>query len=107
MNKSHDSDQSGSPDDIAGDGGSLVDPRYYADGVRWEEDTYRTLRRSRSIAWAITGVFGATTMLSLSCLALLLPLKQFEPMWSRSIAPRATWRCRARSNRAISRRMRP
>ena len=79
MNKSHYSDQSGSPDDIAGDRGSVVDPRYYADGVRWEEDTYRTLRRSRSIAWAITGVFGATTMLSLSCLALLLPLKQFEP----------------------------
>lgn len=78
MNKAQ-HDDGGVLSDAMSEGGSAVDPRYYAEGVRWEEDTYRSLRRSRSIAWAITGLFGATTVLSLGCLALLLPLKQFEP----------------------------
>ena len=107
MHESPHNDQGEFSDD-ASEGGAAIDPWYYADGVRWEEDTYRALRRSRSIAWMITGVFGATTVLSLSCLALLLPLKQFEPYVvtvDRSTGYREV--ARARSNRATFRRMRP
>lgn len=59
--------------------GSAVDSRYYDEGLRWEDDTYRSLRRSRALAWTISGVFGAIALLALLCLALLIPLKQFEP----------------------------
>lgn len=57
----------------------IVDPRYYDEGVRWEDDTYRTLRRSRFIAWSVAAASGALSTIALICLALLIPLKTFEP----------------------------
>lgn len=56
-----------------------ADPRYYDEGVRWEDDTWRTLRRSRSVAWLVAAGCGGLATLALICLALLIPLKTFEP----------------------------
>jgi type IV secretion system protein VirB8 len=57
----------------------LVDQRYYQQGKSWEDDTHRRLRRSRTFAWLLTGVFGVMALLSLVALVLLFPLKQYEP----------------------------
>ena len=48
-------------------------------GKSWEDDTHRSLRRSRTFAWLLTGVFGVIALLSLVALVLLFPLKQYEP----------------------------
>jgi type IV secretion system protein VirB8 len=52
---------------------------YFQDGERWEYELLKTARRSRTIAWGITIVFGAITLLSLIALIALVPLKSFEP----------------------------
>ncbi|TIW40434.1 MAG: type VI secretion protein, partial [Mesorhizobium sp.] len=57
----------------------VVDQRYYQQGKSWEDDTHRSLRRSRTFAWLLTGVFGVIALLSLAALVLLFPLKQYEP----------------------------
>jgi type IV secretion system protein VirB8 len=57
----------------------LVDPLYYQQGKSWEDDAHRGLRRSRTFAWLVTGVFGVIALLSLAALVLLFPLKQYEP----------------------------
>ncbi|WP_353646196.1 VirB8/TrbF family protein [Mesorhizobium sp. WSM2239] len=57
----------------------VVDQRYFQQGKSWEDDTHRSLRRSRTFAWLLTGVFGAIALLSLVALVLLFPLKQYEP----------------------------
>ena len=57
----------------------LVDQHYYQQGKSWEDDTHRRLRRSRTFAWLLTGVFGVIALLSLVALVLLFPLKQYEP----------------------------
>jgi type IV secretion system protein VirB8 len=57
---------------------SDYDP-YFKAGATWEDDTHRILRRSRSLAWTVTAVFGVIAGASLLALNLMLPLKQFEP----------------------------
>ncbi|RWD38877.1 MAG: type VI secretion protein, partial [Mesorhizobium sp.] len=59
--------------------GKLVDQRYYQAGATWEDDTHRSLRRSRTLAWLVSGVASVVAGLSLLTLVLILPLKQFEP----------------------------
>lgn len=58
---------------------TMIDKRYYAAGATWENDIHRSLRRSRSAAWIVTAFMGIVTLLSLTGLVMLLPLKQFEP----------------------------
>lgn len=57
----------------------LVDQRYYRAGATWEDDTHRSLRRSRTLAWLVSGAASVVAGLSLLTLVLILPLKQFEP----------------------------
>ena len=52
---------------------------YFEDGATWDMDIYRGLRASRNRAWTLAFVFLGVAVLSLLCLALVLPLKQFEP----------------------------
>lgn len=52
---------------------------YYQDGQRWEEDISRRNRRSRALAWLIAMIFGVVAVCSLLVLAMLMPLKTFEP----------------------------
>lgn len=52
---------------------------YFQQGSVWEADTIRTAKRSRNRAWFMTGVFGVITVLSVGALAMLTPLKSFEP----------------------------
>lgn len=51
---------------------------YWKAGASWEAELYRKERRSRRIAWIVATIAGASTLLSLSALNLLVPLKQFE-----------------------------
>ncbi|CAN7755613.1 type VI secretion protein [Ensifer sp. NM-2] len=51
---------------------------YWLAGASWEAELYRKERRSRKIAWTVATVAGFSTLLSLSALNLLVPLKQFE-----------------------------
>lgn len=57
----------------------LVDKRYYRAGATWEDDTHRSMRRSRTLAWIVSGISGLVAVLSLLALVLILPLRQFEP----------------------------
>jgi type IV secretory pathway component VirB8 len=57
----------------------VVDRRYYKAGATWEDDTHRSIRRSRTLAWIVSGVSGLVAVLSLLALVLILPLRQFEP----------------------------
>ena len=57
----------------------IRDSEYLGVGQRWEDDLYRSLRRSRSLAWLVAIVAGVLALVALLCLALLVPLKQFEP----------------------------
>ena len=52
---------------------------YYQDGQRWEEDISRRDRRSRAVAWLIAMTLGVVAVCSLVVLAMLMPLKTFEP----------------------------
>lgn len=52
---------------------------YFDDANTWESSVYRSMRASKNRAWIITFVFGGIALLCLFCIALLLPLKQFEP----------------------------
>lgn len=58
---------------------SQPDPRYFSEAVRWESDVIRSVKRSRSVAWIIAGISAAFAAFTLACLAMLLPLKSFEP----------------------------
>ena len=59
--------------------GAVVDPRYFAEAITWENDVIRTVKRSRAVAWFVALVMAALAGLALVCLALVLPLKTFEP----------------------------
>ncbi|WP_292627858.1 VirB8/TrbF family protein, partial [Mesorhizobium sp.] len=52
---------------------------YFQDGDRWENEIVKKAKRSRTLAWFVTTLFGATTVLALAALVLLVPLKSFEP----------------------------
>ncbi|RWA83681.1 virB8 family protein [Mesorhizobium sp.] len=64
---------------IPAETGQFVDERYYRAGATWEDDTHRSLRRSRTLAWLASGAASVVAGLSLLTLVLILPLKQFEP----------------------------
>ncbi len=53
---------------------------YFQDGARWEDETVRKAKRSRTLAWFVTMVFGMMTMCALIALLMLVPLKSFEPI---------------------------
>lgn len=52
---------------------------YFQDGDRWEYEIVKKAKRSRGLAWFVTIIFGAITLLALAALVLLVPLKSFEP----------------------------
>ena len=52
---------------------------YYQDGARWENDIVRNARRSRTVAWFFTLVFGALAACSIITVMMMMPLKTFEP----------------------------
>lgn len=52
---------------------------YFQDGDRWEQEVVKKAKRSRTFAWFVTMVFGMITLLSLTALVMLVPLKSFEP----------------------------
>ncbi|WP_431323419.1 virB8 family protein [Rhizobium sp. YTU87027] len=52
---------------------------YYQSGDIWEQEIVRKAKRSRTLAWFVTAIFGGITLLSLVALVMLLPLKSFEP----------------------------
>jgi len=56
-----------------------VDPRYYADGATWEHDIARRNRNSRALAWIVATVMSVVAIVALGILALLVPLKTYEP----------------------------
>jgi len=56
-----------------------VDARYYADGATWEHDIARRNRNSRALAWIVAAVMSVVAVVALGVLALLVPLKTFEP----------------------------
>jgi type IV secretion system protein VirB8 len=52
---------------------------YYQSGDIWEQEIVKKAKRSRMLAWFVTMIFGAITLVSLATLAMLVPLKSFEP----------------------------
>lgn len=56
-----------------------VDPRYYAEGATWEHDLARRNRNSRALAWIVAAVMTVVAVVALGLLALLVPLKTYEP----------------------------
>lgn len=59
--------------------GPRIDPHYYADGATWERDIARRNRNSRALAWIVATVMSVVAVTSLGVLALLVPLKTYEP----------------------------
>ena len=55
------------------------DARYFSEAVRWENDVIRSVKRSRSVAWIVAAIGALLAVTAMACLALLLPLKSFEP----------------------------
>ncbi|MCP4561779.1 MAG: virB8 family protein [Bosea sp.] len=56
-----------------------LDRRYFADGLTWEQDLARRNRNSRAIAWIVAAIMTVVALASLGTLALLVPLKTYEP----------------------------
>ena len=56
-----------------------IDPRYYVEGASWEHDVARRNRNSRALAWIVASVMTVVAIASLGTLALLVPLKTYEP----------------------------
>jgi type IV secretion system protein VirB8 len=56
-----------------------VDPRHYVEGATWEHDIARRNRNSRSLAWIVATIMAIVAVGSLATLALLVPLKTYEP----------------------------
>ncbi|MBB3320104.1 MULTISPECIES: virB8 family protein [unclassified Rhizobium] len=52
---------------------------YYQSGDIWEQEIVKKAKRSRTLAWLVTSVFAGITVLALSALVLIVPLKSFEP----------------------------
>ena len=53
---------------------------YFQDGDRWENEIVRKAKRSRTLAWFVTTIFGVMSMCALLALVMLVPLKSFEPV---------------------------
>ena len=58
---------------------SQSDPRYYAEAATWERDRVRAARRSRGLAWTVATLFAGIAFGCVGVLALVVPLKTFEP----------------------------
>lgn len=58
---------------------SGLDSSYFSEAIRWENDVIRSVKRSRAVAWLIAAISITLTALAMGCLAMLLPLKSFEP----------------------------
>jgi type IV secretion system protein VirB8 len=56
-----------------------LDRRYYADGLSWEQDVVRSVKRSRSFAWLIATIMSLVALMALGALLMTLPLKTYEP----------------------------
>jgi type IV secretion system protein VirB8 len=56
-----------------------VDPRYYVEGATWEQVIARRNRNSRALAWIVAAVMSVVAVAALGVLALLVPLKTYEP----------------------------
>lgn len=56
-----------------------VDQQYYVEGMTWEHDISRRNRNSRALAWIVASVMSVIAVASLGTLALLVPLKTYEP----------------------------
>ncbi|MGN8119771.1 virB8 family protein [Labrys sp. 22185] len=56
-----------------------LDKRYFQEAATWEADIVASAKRSRVVAWTIAATGLVLAMLAMACLALLLPLKSFEP----------------------------
>lgn len=56
-----------------------TEARYYVEGATWEQDIARRDRASRRIAWIAAAVMTLVAALALGALALLVPLKTYEP----------------------------
>jgi len=56
-----------------------VDPHYYVDAATWERDIARRNRNSRALAWIVATVMTVVAVAALGTLALLVPLKTYEP----------------------------
>ena len=56
-----------------------ADSRYYEEAATWERDRIRAARFSRGLAWTIATVMTVIALACLGVVALLVPLKTFEP----------------------------
>ncbi|MCP3468578.1 virB8 family protein [Bradyrhizobium sp. CCGUVB23] len=56
-----------------------IDPRYYVEGATWEHDIARRNRNARALAWTVAAVMTLVALGLLAILALLVPLKTYEP----------------------------
>jgi type IV secretion system protein VirB8 len=56
-----------------------LDQRYYADGMSWERDVVRSVKRSRSLAWLVATAMTMIALMALGSLLMLVPLKTYEP----------------------------
>jgi type IV secretion system protein VirB8 len=56
-----------------------MNEKYYKEAETWSYEIYDKLRKSRKLAWIITGSFFILTLLSLLAVILVLPLKEFSP----------------------------
>ena len=56
-----------------------ADSRYFTEAQSWEADIARRNRNSRAIAWIIASVMTVVALLALATLAMLVPLKSYEP----------------------------
>ncbi len=61
------------------DAAPRIDPTYYAEGATWEHDLARRNRNSRALAWIVAAVMTLVAVVTLGLLALLVPLKTYEP----------------------------
>lgn len=52
---------------------------HFKAGESWDQEVFANMRQSRNRAWAVAFFGMAVALLSLICLALLLPLKTFAP----------------------------
>ena len=56
-----------------------MDSRYFEEAATWERDRLRAGRFSKGLAWTIATVMTVIALASLGILAMLVPLKSFEP----------------------------
>jgi type IV secretion system protein VirB8 len=57
---------------------SLVDPRYYSEGMTWEAATYQRIANSLRVWRGVALVLGLALLAAIGLLGFLLPLKTFE-----------------------------